>query len=391
MKYIHYSEEDFVKDEYFQKWILKPDSMSENFWKNWMAAHPEKKEALKNAAYLIRLMDFDTEELSDKDFGIMWQNIIERRSEPKKRFPFLKVAAVFIGVMGTALGAYQWGGFNITDNVPTVVDAQIMLELQDGEVKILNETASEIITDINGQQVVSHEGNTLLYNKESTQEAETLVYNKLTVPYGKKFELVLSDGSHVFLNSGSKLRYPVAFLKGEKRDVFLDGEAYFSVEKDETRPFTVITDEMNTQVYGTEFNVSNYKDENNTSVVLVEGSVGVYKSNNSEGQQPVNIIPGQRAVFKDGNIAIDRVNVNKYTAWTEGKLFFVDDDFELILKELERHFNVVIDNQFFLLNEKRFTGTFTDESLTQILRTCQEHTPFEYSVDGNTVIIKQKE
>jgi len=144
---------------------------------------------------------------------------------------------------------------------------------------------------------------------------------------------------------------------------------------------------MNTSVYGTEFNVSSYKNENNTSTVLVQGSVGVYRSKNAEGQKPIVLDTGQRAVFKEGAIAVDVVNVAKYTAWTEEKLFFVDDCFELILKELERHFNVNIDNKLHQLNGKRFTGTFSKESLDQILRIFQEHTPFEYTRNNNTITI----
>ncbi|SNY99949.1 FecR family protein [Flagellimonas pacifica] len=399
MKYANYKEEDFIKDEYFQKWVLNPDEMTANFWDNWVASNPEKREIIQNALRFIQLMDFDIHELPDEDFDAMWQNVIQRRKgvENKiygakrphrlKRSYILKVAALFVGIVGMAYIIYLTGAPNNREDTTVVSEPSITLELEDGTIKILDDTSSGIITNNKGHQIVNQKQNTLLYEAESIAATENVSYNQLSVPYGKKFELILSDGSHVFLNSGSKLRYPVVFLRGKPRDVYLEGEAYFSVEKDKTRPFTVITDDMNTSVYGTEFNVSSYKNENNTSTVLVEGSVGVYKSNNAEGQQPITLTSGDRAVFKEGAIAVDQVNVSKYTAWTKGELFFVDDRFELILKELERHFNVTINNDFHQLNDKKFTGTFSKESLDQILRICQEHTPFSYMANNDSITI----
>lgn len=402
MKYTHYKEEDFIKDEYFQKWVLSPDDMTKNFWENWINANPKKREIVQNAERFIRLMDFDVEELSDEDFNTMWQDIIQRRKgvenniyRPKKpnkikRSYVLKIAALFIGLVGTAYMMYLVGVFGSNENATIINSPRITLELEDGTIKVLDDTSSGTITNAEGHQILNQIQNTLQYNTENAIEPKNVSYNQLSIPYGKKFELMLSDGSHVFLNSGSKLRYPVIFPAGKPREVYLDGEAYFTVEKDKTRPFTVITDDMNTSVYGTEFNVSSYKNENNTSAVLVEGSVGVYKSNNAEGQKPIVLDIGQRAVFKEGTIAVDQVNVTKYTAWTKGKLFFVDDRFDLILKELERHFNVTIDNKFYQLNGKRFTGTFSKETLDQMLRIFQEHTPFDYTINNDTITIVNK-
>ena len=226
--------------------------------------------------------------------------------------------------------------------------------------------------------------------QRSKDNVTELVYNELTVPYGKNFELVLSDGSHIYLNAGSKLRYPVQFPHGKPRNVFLDGEAFFDVARDSTRSqFTVVTDMLNTQVYGTRFNVSSYKDENNTFTVLEEGSVGVYHPNSPKKEDPVKIVPGQRAVFEDGSIQVETVDIRKYTAWTKGELYFMQDRFELVLKELERHFDVRIDNQYPELNDVPFNAMFTNESLDKILELFQIHSPFSYEKNGNVITIKK--
>src|SRR5690606_23475754 len=105
-----------------------------------------------------------------------------------------------------------------------------------------------------------------------------------------------------------------------------DGEAFFVVAKDEHSPFTVKTEQMDTRVYGTRFNVTSYKNEDNTYTVLAEGSVGVYRSGKDEGKA-LKIVPGQRAVMEKGSIAVEEVRVEKYVAWTRGELYFKNDPF----------------------------------------------------------------
>ena len=398
MKYKHYTVEDFTMDSYFQKWVLDSDAMTDSFWRQWLEKHPEKRETLAEAKRMIQLLASKKQvmKMSDADFEKTWQDIIEdRKDETTKNLAnrnqqkvfrsVLRVAAIFVGLLVLSVGVYYGGLFNDADVVPILDGPQVTLELEDGTIKVLNEKVSGAISNSDGKVVVQQEQNQLLYDENTS--TETLAYNELTVPYGKKFEVLLSDGTHVFLNSGSKLRYPVRFLTSSPRDVYLDGEGYFDVVEDVDRPFTVITDDMNTQVYGTEFNVSSYKNEGNTSTVLVEGSVGVYRANNEEGIKPLMITPGQRAVYDNDQIAVEEVPIRKYVAWKDGLLYFVDDRFELLLKELERHFNVSIDNQYKSLEGKRFTGTFTNESLDQILKVAQAYGQFEYTIDGNQITL----
>lgn len=402
MKYNNFKVDDFIQDEYFQKWVLHSDTMTDNFWDNWLARNPDKKDVVEKAKEMVRLLASDEDRLAKEDFDAMWQNIVEQRTKSSTydsheskttRFgprAILRIAAVFVGLMALSIAIYQYDSFTSVNDVSLPAESQITLELQDGTIKTINENQSGAIRTSEGDKVVSQQYNVLVYNDsdEGDGDGETLEYNQLTVPYGKKFELILSDGSHIFLNSGSKLRYPVTFLKDQARDVFLDGEAYFSVSKDQARPFTVVTDDMNTQVYGTEFNVSSYKNEKNTFTVLVEGSVGVYHSNNIQGSKPITIVPGQRAIYENGAIDVEMANIDKYIGWKQGKLVFVDDRFELILKELERNFDVRFENQYEALNDMEFTGSFAyGEPLEKILRICREHTPFAYTRNGDTITI----
>jgi len=266
---------------------------------------------------------------------------------------------------------------------------QITLQLADGSIQVLDENQAEIIIDENGQEIVNHQFNKLSYKQESQKEGE-IIYNELVVPYGKKFQVVLSDGTHVFLNSGTKLKYPKVFSSESVREVFLDGEAYFSVTKNKVNPFVVSTKEMSVQVLGTQFNVSSYKNEHNTSATLVEGSVAVYEAGKKYTNESTIIIPGQRASFEDEAFTVQEVNIKKHIAWTEGKLYFVNDRFENIIKEMNRHYNVEIINNHTALNKVRYTGTFKTETIIEILDIFKKNTEFEYRMEGRKIVISER-
>ncbi|WP_236974154.1 FecR family protein [Membranihabitans maritimus] len=393
--YNDYKKDDFVLDEYFQQWVLESDSETQKFWTNWLKLHPEKGEVIDEARRTVILLseEMKVEKLSEGDYNAMWQNISERKKGKSKHIfsqnILIRAAAVFIGVCVLAYGILKTDIFKMESVVPMEITSGITLELQDGSIVPLDESVSRVISTDGGKKVVTQDYHKLVYESSEKETGHELVYNILAVPYGKKFELVLSDGSHIYLNSGSRLRYPVQFLKNTPRDVYLDGEAYFTVSRDKSRPFTVRTGEMDTRVFGTKFNVSSYENDQNTYTVLVEGSVGVYNSGNDDNGESMKLIPGQRAIFEKGSIGIEEADIAKYTAWVEGKLLFTDDRFDLILKKLERHFDVEIDNQFGEINGRRFTGTFRNETLDQILKVFRAHTSFKYEKNGDKITIKK--
>lgn len=399
--YIDFAAEDFATDEKFQNWVLKPAPESVDFWNNWMIDHPEKQEEVDKARRMIQLLKegVEVEKLSGDDLQTMWQHILENND--KQAYPRVKiwkvagrVAAAFIGLAVLGYGIFQFTSRGSNEIVVQDAQSGITLELQDGTVVALDESTSGVISMGGGREVARQNHQELVYESGADDNfivEEELVYNTLTVPYGNKFELTLSDGSHIFLNAGSRLRYPVRFISRGPRDVFLDGEAYFTVASDDERPFTVHTTYMDTQVYGTQFNVSSYKNDYNTFTVLVEGSVSVLRNGENGESASTSLEPGQRAVYEGGSIDVEEADVDKYTAWIEGKLLFTDDRFDLILKKLERHFDVEIDNRFVELNDRRFTGTFHNETLEQILAVFSAHTLFKYIREVDTIIINKSE
>ncbi len=155
----------------------------------------------------------------------------------------------------------------------------------------------------------------------------------MKVPYGKRFNILFSDGSKVSLNSGSILRYPVKFLSNQKREVFLQGEAYFDVAEDKSNLFVVNSEGINVEVYGTKFMVKNYSEDFNSDIVLVSGSVAI---KNNENEESTLLKPGFKGSVDKTTLKIteSKINTKVYTSWIEGEVVFRKESFSQILKKL---------------------------------------------------------
>lgn len=397
MDYKNFEEADFAMDDYFLEWIRTPNVESDRFWERFISDFPHKREVLDRARELVLQLDnregmVATGAIKHEIWNVIAKYVEAEGDEGAKAPPkkpnrlALRIAVGFMAVLGLSVWGIYISGY--LDGEPKVATPRITLQLQDGKKQVLDETVSTVITTDDGHRLGNQNKQVLIYEK-TQKNATELVYNELTVPYGKNFELVLADGSHIYLNAGSSLRYPVQFLPGQPRDVFLDGEAFFEVARDNDRPFTVVTEKMNTRVYGTRFNVTSYRNEGNTYTVLVDGSVGVYRPEDRPHKDAVQkIVPGQRAWIENQGIAIEEVNVHKYTAWTSGELYFLNDRFDIILRKLERHFNVSINNTYMDSNKEQLTSSFKEgESLETVLGILKKLQPFNYKRQGDVITI----
>ena len=267
----------------------------------------------------------------------------------------------------------------------------ITITLDNGEVRIIQENGAEKILDKNGQIVGKQEGTLINYSSTADDNAtEKLVYNELAVPNGKTFQLKLSDGSSVHLNAGSTLKYPVKFLDNGNRRVFLDGEAYFEIAKDETHPFVVNTSEINIMALGTEFNVNSYDGDAVAHTVLVEGSVALYDGDIVFDKDVSTILsPNEKATWGKSEkiVQVDEVDIHEYIAWTKGQLLFKIRPFSEIIKVLERHYDVTITNNYHHLDNLRFFATFDIETIDQVMESFQNSEPFSFVRNGNHIII----
>lgn len=264
----------------------------------------------------------------------------------------------------------------------------ITLQLENGNLKIIDEDGTSKVLDSKGNIVGEQNGVQLVYAKD--KEKEILEYNTLTVPYGKRFELKLSDGTNVHLNAGTSLKYPVNFINGENRKVFLKGEAYFDVAKDTKHPFVVNVNDMDVRVLGTQFNVSSYPEDDNINTVLVEGSISIYKNGESYNPETSTILkPGFKATWLKSNhqVSIGKADIEMHTAWIEGRIVFRRTPFEDIIKKLERHYDVVIINKNQVLAKQEFGASFNVETIKQVLESFNANYKIEYTIENNQIII----
>lgn len=177
----------------------------------------------------------------------------------------------------------------------------------------------------------------LEYTNKVNNDKKQIRYNKLTVPHGCEFNVMLSDGSRVWLNAGSSLRYPEIF-NGETREVFLEGEGYFEIERDEQTPFIVQTKEMNLQVLGTSFNIRAYEDDQNIITTLVTGKIMQYYPSIDTS---LVLTPSLQAVFnpENGLLSVQKAKIHTALAWRNGRIAISDARLEDIFKELSRWYD----------------------------------------------------
>lgn len=302
-----------------------------------------------------------------------------------------KYAAIFIGLVGLGLAiSFLSKSSNERENI-IVAQEEVNLQLGNGKLEIIKETGSTNILDTKGNVIAVQTGDKIKY--KPTTNPKEIQYNELNVPYGKKFELELSDGTIVYVNSGSVLRYPTSFAAGNNRQVSLKGEAFFKVAEDKEHPFIVNSGSVNVRVLGTEFNVSAYNEDLETSTVLVSGSVELYDSLSVDKQQTnVKLVPGEMGTWskEQHSFKTDKVDTSLYTSWVQGKLIFRDMPFKQIRKQLERRYNVTIVNTDTALDNNTFSANFEEESIEEILEILDRTYGIEYSIKENQIIIKKQ-
>ncbi|MDT7828020.1 FecR domain-containing protein [Pricia sp. S334] len=308
------------------------------------------------------------------------------RRKFRKIFKYAAFAIFFLG-MGYFIKQQLYKEHNKKTIVPK--ESFITLELGNGNVKVISEDGSSSVKDSQGEIVGSQVGKKLVYKKKN--RSEKWVYNTLNVPYGKQFNLELSDGTVVYLNAGTSLKYPVKFLDGGQREVFLDGEAFFEVTENKKSPFIVNSGDMNVRVLGTKFNVSAYPEERNKVVVLVKGSVELYDKNRKKDRVGTTALkPGMKGNFdvERKNITTEPVITSIYTSWVDGELVFRNMAFSKILKRLERRYDVTIINKNVKLDNVEFNASFGNMPVGQIMEYFKSVYGIDYTVDQDRITIE---
>ncbi|WP_179333183.1 FecR family protein [Winogradskyella costae] len=304
----------------------------------------------------------------------------------KRKISLLKYAALILVFLSLGYGYLEL--YSTKNDKLIFPNEVITLKLDNGKTKTIDDNDSNDIVDEEGNVIGIQSGKKIEYFTK--EKKSVLVYNTLTVPYGKKFEVKLADGTIVNVNAGSSLRYPVNFVEGKNRNVFLEGEAFFKVAKDAKHPFVVNANEIDVRVLGTEFNISSYPEDENINTVLVEGSVNVYKANAVYNEENTTLLkPGYKAAWSkvDSEIQVSEADVETHLAWLKGRLILKEVEFKAILKKLERQYNVKFVNHDKSLENRFFTAKFDNEDIDQVMESLSYSGNFTYLFNKNTIII----
>lgn len=316
------------------------------------------------------------------------QGRIRRKQLKRYRYMFATAAASIC----VAIGLYLLWESDITGNSasqePRVVLSErkgIVLTLTDGS-EIQLDHKKQFLSE--SKVAITIDSGNMQYVVVDTLVPDTLSYNILNVPRGGEYSVILSDGTMVWLNAASSLKFPVAF-HGNQRKIYLSGEAYFDVSAHPQHPFIVSTEKGDVAVYGTQFNVKQYPEEKEIEVTLVKGAVSFMLPKGNA----VPLQPGNRLVF-DGletSPRIAPVNVKNYVSWKDNLFCFDEESLDNIMRILSRWYDVNIVFRSVSLKELKFTGYLNKyNDIRSFLRLFEASVPVVFDIQDDTIVVKEK-
>lgn len=323
----------------------------------------------------------------------------KKTTKKKKIFQLSKIcwykqAAAALILLFIGLGTY-YNFIATNDSETTVITTPVLakkdlppggsraiLTLSNGSTVVLDSIGNEFVTQQSNTQIVKTAKGQLSYTTLN-QNSKELVYNSLSTPRGGQYQLVLPDGTKVWLNAASSIRFPVAFV-GKERKVTITGEAYFEVAKDKKKPFIVSSANMDVEVLGTHFNVSAYAEESIVKTTLLEGSV---KINNKKSE--VYLVPGQQSQLNNsGHFSIkNNIDVDKEIAWTKGKFQFNSNTIQEIMLQLSRWYDVEVIYQGKVSSETFSAIIKRSSNISQVLK-LMEASGVKFDIEGKKIYVK---
>ncbi len=284
-------------------------------------------------------------QVSEPDVKLQW-NILSKKIQPKNTWTVFTAIAASVVILFTIgfLLTTDWNA-DLTSHMAqskleiAPCESRAILITSDGQKSFLDTDNSILIKEKQGIDIVSINKNTLSYQAGACEDTlrEKNAYNTIKIPRAGEYQLILSDGTKVRLNSETELRYPLKFAGKQRVVELIAGEVYFDVVSNSKKPFIVKTKDVDTRVLGTKFNVSAYPNED-LNITLVEGKVSL---NNKRSKEEHLLAPSENAKLKlnDSQISIAKVDVKKHVAWIDGYFYFEKERLEDMLMKLERWYD----------------------------------------------------
>ena len=366
---------DFLENDYFMLLMLIKDDETKKYWELYLEKHPGDRANFEAAKAEFSNVKFNSERLSSDNRELLHQRIFKNSREVKvvkirkaRKFYYVAAACTLVFVF---LGIYFTSEKLEVQQILVekgTSDTSIQLITKDKTFSLPN---NEVLT-VSETGITNGEGENLETNTENS-------FNTLKVPFGKRSELVLADGSKLWVNSGSTVRFPSKF-NTENRTIYVEGEIYIEVFKDKSKPFKVETSRFDVDVYGTTFDVKAYENSNDQRVVLVEGSVGVSTIDNMEA----DMVPNESLDISSSRLVKNNVDTEIYTSWKNGYLIFDNTPIKSILLELSRYYNVSFSDVENDLKRETCTGKiYLSSNLEDVLETLSTLSNNAFKIKNN--------
>jgi transmembrane sensor len=398
--------EDFLMDDSFLEYCMGVNTSLNNAWDNWISKNPGKLDAINKAKRMFAMINGHEGNLDielNKFRGLLKERIPassvlvpELQDPPARRIAWMgwkAAAAIILLVAGAGLVWLLNRSNSTTAPIQQLAQtkpidllpggSRATLTLGSGKSVDLESVNTAQLNDADGTVIGKGEG-ILMYDK-SGQQTEEILYNTLSTPRGGEYQLILPDGSKVWLNAASSLRFPTRFAGGD-RTVYLTGEAYFEVTKNPKQPFHVqLSNGQQVEVLGTEFNVMSYDDESVIKTTLVEGKVKVKQAN-----EIVYLRPSEQSVFTRNlnRLLVTEADVNKEIGWKLGYFEFEDEDLPTIMRQLTRWYDMDVKFNG-NVPDKYYTGSISKKLTLMNVLEILKLAGVQYSLEGRKMTIKK--
>ncbi|POY37925.1 hypothetical protein C3K47_05205 [Solitalea longa] len=302
----------------------------------------------------------------------------------------IAAAAIIILSVGGGIYLYQHNKKITAEDTKILAEVKpgsnkAILTLANGKRIALEEAKTGLLSNEGGTSVNKTSDGLLKYN-DSQNEDSPPSFNKLEIPRGGQYQVVLSDGSKVWLNSASILIYPTSFDTKERK-VELIGEAYFEIAKDKTKPFRVVSKEQTVEVLGTHFNISNYPDDMSVHTTLLEGSVRVVAK--STGSTQI-LKPGGQINISGNSIQIDQhADIEEVIAWKNGDFNFKGEDIKSIMRQLSRWYNIDVRYEGKVTDEVYYAKISRNKNISEVLKLLEQAEGVHFKIQERRIIVMQ--